>query len=319
MTGLNHHFIDLDQYSLEVLKSLFSAAHDIKHNRAKYEKHAPLKGKNIALIFEKPSTRTRVSFEAGIHQLGGNVITLSSNDLQLGRGETVADTARALSRYVDMVMIRCFEHKTLEEFAQFGTIPVINGLSNFSHPCQIMADIMTYGEHRGSISGKTVAWVGDCNNVLTSWIQAAGIFKFRIQIACPNGMCPDAKVVEKAKALGGQVIVTDKPEQAVIGADCVVTDTWISMGETNKEERLKMLKNYRVDEALMAKANSDAVFMHCLPAHRDKEVTTGVIDGPQSIVWDEAENRLHVQKAIMLWCMGVLGSTTADALDLDDF
>lgn len=314
-----HHFINLEDYSLEVLKSLLSAAHDIKRNRAKYEAAAPLKNKNIALIFEKPSTRTRVSFEVGIRQLGGNPVVLSSSELQLGRGETVADTARVMSRYVDMVMIRCFEHATLDEFAKYGTIPVINGLSNYSHPCQIMADIMTYGEHRGSITGKNIAWVGDCNNVLTSWIEAASIFKFHLRIACPKSLSPDAALLAKAKAKGADIFVTDRKEEAVTDADCVMTDTWISMGETNKEQRLKLLQDYRVTDALMERAKPDAVFMHCLPAHRGKEVTDEVIDGPQSIVWDEAENRLHVQKAIMLWCMGSLGAITADALDLDDF
>ena len=314
-----HHFLDLDQYDAETLTSLLSAAHDIKHNRQKYEDMAPLKGKNIGLIFEKPSTRTRVSFEVGIRQLGGNVITLLRDDIQLGRGETVADTARVLSRYVDMVMIRCHEHETLVEMAQCGTIPVINGLSNFSHPCQIMADIMTYGEHRGKIEGKTVAWVGDCNNVLNSWMQAAGIFKFKMQIASPAHLLPPADVMARMRKLGAEIMLTEKPAEAVKNADCVVTDTWVSMGETNKEMRTKLLRDYTVNEALMAGANPDAVFMHCLPAHRDEEVTAGVIDGPQSIVWDEAENRLHVQKAIMLWCMGKLGEHMADDLDLDNF
>jgi len=298
------NFLDLDDCSPEMLNTLLKTASEIKKNPSLY--NDKLLGKTVALIFEKPSTRTRVSFEVGVRQLGGNVITLLRNDLQLGRGETVADTARVISRYVDMVMIRCYEHETLIEMAECGTIPVINGLSNYSHPCQIMADILTYQEHRGSIAGKKVAWVGDCNNVLTSWMQASGMFKFQMHVASPSKLLPPADVMEEVRALGANVTLGENAEEAVRDADCVVTDTWVSMGETNKEMRMKLLRDYTVNEALMNKAKPDALFMHCLPAHRDEEVTAEVIDGPQSVVWDEAENRLHAQKAIMLWCMGLL-------------
>lgn len=298
------NFLDLDDCSPDMLNTLLKTASEIKKNPSLY--NDKLLGKTVALIFEKPSTRTRVSFEVGVRQLGGNVITLLRNDLQLGRGETVADTARVISRYVDMVMIRCYEHETLIEMAECGTIPVINGLSNYSHPCQIMADLMTYQEHRGSIAGKKVAWVGDCNNVLTSWMQASGMFKFEMHVASPVKLLPPADVMEEVRALGANVTLGENPEEAVKDADCVVTDTWVSMGETNKEMRMKLLRDYTVNAALMKHAKPDALFMHCLPAHRDEEVTAEVIDGPQSVVWDEAENRLHAQKAIMLWCMGIL-------------
>lgn len=298
------NFLDLDDCSPDMLNTLLKTASEIKKNPSLY--NDKLLGKTVALIFEKPSTRTRVSFEVGVRQLGGNVITLLRNDLQLGRGETVADTARVISRYVDMVMIRCYEHETLIEMAECGTIPVINGLSNYSHPCQIMADLMTYQEHRGSIAGKKVAWVGDCNNVLTSWMQASGMFKFQMHVASPVKLLPPADVMEEVRALGANVTLGENPEEAVKDADCVVTDTWVSMGETNKEMRMKLLRDYTVNAALMKHAKPDALFMHCLPAHRDEEVTAEVIDGPQSVVWDEAENRLHAQKAIMLWCMGIL-------------
>jgi ornithine carbamoyltransferase len=299
-----HHFLDLDDLKPDMLKKLLVVAADIKKNPANYTDK--IKGKSVALIFEKPSTRTRVSFEVGVRQLGGNVITLLRNDLQLGRGETVADTARVISRYIDMVMIRCYEHETLVEMAECGTIPVINGLSNFSHPCQIMADLLTYQEHRGDIAGKKVAWVGDCNNVLTSWMQASGLFKFKMHIASPGKLCPPADVMEEVRALGADITLSENADEAVKNADLVVTDTWVSMGETNKEMRMKLLRDYTVNDALMKKAKPDALFMHCLPAHRDEEVSASVIDGPQSVVWDEAENRLHVQKAIMLYCFGLL-------------
>ena len=298
-----HHFLDLDDLKPEMLKKLLVVAGDIKKNPSNYADK--IKGKTVALIFEKPSTRTRVSFEVGVRQLGGNVITLLRNDLQLGRGETVADTARVISRYVDMVMIRCYEHETLIEMSECGTIPVINGLSNYSHPCQIMADLLTYQEHRGDIAGKKVAWVGDCNNVLTSWMQASGLFKFKMHIASPSKLCPPADVMEEVRALGADITLSENADEAVKNADLVVTDTWVSMGETNKEMRMKLLRDYTVNDALMAKAKPDALFMHCLPAHRDEEVSASVIDGPQSVVWDEAENRLHVQKAIMLYFFGL--------------
>ena len=298
------HFLDLDDYNSSVIKRLLVAAADIKKNPGKYAEK--IKCKTVALIFEKPSTRTRVSFEVGVRQLGGSVITLLRNDLQLGRGETVADTARVLSRYIDMVMIRCYEHETLIEMSECGSIPVINGLSNYSHPCQIMADLLTYQEHRGDIAGKKIAWVGDCNNVLNSWMQAAGILKFKMHIASPNKLLPPADIMDDMRKLGADITLGEDASEAVKGADLVITDTWVSMGETNKEMRMKLLRDYTVNDALMKKAKPDALFMHCLPAHRDEEVSASVIDGPQSVVWDEAENRLHVQKAIMLFCLGLL-------------
>jgi ornithine carbamoyltransferase len=256
------------------------------------------------MIFEKPSTRTRVSFEVGMKQLGGHVVLLSDAETQLGRGETMADTARVLSRYVDAIMIRTGDHHNLIELARHASVPVINGLTDESHPCQLMADVMTYEEHRGGIAGRTVAWSGDANNVACSWVHAAVRFGFRLRLACPEPLRRDGRMMDWARDEGGDVAFADTPEQAVEGADLVVTDTWVSMGIGEGEKRHNLLTPYRVDEALMARAKPDALFMHCLPAHRGEEVTPGVIDGPQSVVWDEAENRLHAQKGILTWCMG---------------
>ena len=256
------------------------------------------------MIFERPSTRTRVSFEVAMRQLGGDVILLTAEEMQLGRGETLADTARVLSRYVDAIMIRTLDPDDSCELARHATVPVINGLTRRSHPCQVMADVMTFEEHRGPIRGRTVAWTGDANNVLTSWMHAAERFDFRLRVATPAGAG-----AEKAAARLGQVVrrrrsssATD-PEEAVKGADCVVTDTWVSMGDRNGARRHNLLKRYQVNARLMARAKPDAIFMHCLPAHRGEEVTDEVIDGPQSVVFDEAENRLHAQKGILAWCL----------------
>ena len=265
----------------------------------------PLEGKMVALIFEKPSTRTRVSFDLGVRQMGGQTMVLSGSEMQLGHGETIADTARVLSRYVDMIMIRTFEEATLLEMADYASVPVINGLTNRSHPCQIMADILTFEEHRGSIRGKRVVWTGDGNNVCASFIHAAGQFGFDFVFAGPATLDPEAEFVEKARAKGVKIEIQRDVNEAVRGADLLVTDTWISMhdSQTARERRHNQLRPYQVDDALMAQAKPDALFMHCLPAHRNEEVTSTVMDGPHSVVFDEAENRLHAQKAIMRWCL----------------
>ena len=264
----------------------------------------PLAGKTVALIFEKPSTRTRVSFEVGVRQLGGDVITLSGKDTQLGRGETVADTARVLSRYVDVIMLRTDAHWKLQEMAAHATVPVINGLTAASHPCQLMADILTFEEHRGPIAGQVVAWCGDGNNVAASWIEAAVRFGFVLRLATPDALRPPAEVVDWARASGATIELTDDPAAAVAGARCVVTDTWVSMADDPASNRHTLLVPFRVDAALMGRAAPDAIFMHCLPAHRGEEVTADVIDGPQSVVFDEAENRLHAQKGVLAWAAG---------------
>jgi ornithine carbamoyltransferase len=255
------------------------------------------------MIFEKPSTRTRVSFEVGMKQLGGHVVVLTEHDSQLGRGESMADTARVLSRYVDAIMIRTNSPRKMLEMAQHASVPVINGLTDDSHPCQLMADVMTFEEHRGTINGRTVAWSGDANNVAFSWVQAAVRFGFTLRMACPPDILP-WRWQEWARGQGGDLLLTPSPQQAVENADLVVTDTWFSMGMNEAERRHNELAPYRVDEALMAGAKADALFMHCLPAHRGEEVEAGVIDGPRSVVWDEAENRLHAQKGILAWCLG---------------
>ncbi len=245
-----------------------------------------------------------MSFQVGIHQLGGESLCLSKAELQLGRGETIADTARVLSRYVDAIMLRTDDDKKLVELAQHATVPVINGLTDKGHPCQVMADIMTFEEHKGPIAGKLVAWVGDCNNVARSWIEATVIFGFRLRVAAPEGYRPPADIIGHARKAGATIEIVPNAAQAVTGADAVSTDAWASMNHTDRDQRVKAFAPFQVNEALMAKA-PNAVFLHCLPAHRGEEVTDGVLDGPQSIAWDEAENRLHVQKAILRWCLGV--------------
>lgn len=297
------HFIDLDRFDSATLREIMNRAVDLKMGAKQDGGAKPLSGKTLAMIFEKPSTRTRVSFEVGMHQLGGDTVILSNTDTQLGRGETIADTARVLSRYVNAIMIRTDSAKKLLELAEHATVPVINGLTDRTHPCQLMADIMTFEEKRGPIAGKTVAWIGDGNNVAASWIQASARFGFELRVAGPKPYWPDEKLLAAAAAAGGTVSVGEDPAKAVSGAHCVVTDTWVSMGAKDADERRKLLRPYRVDDALMRRADPDAVFMHCLPAHRGEEVSDSVIDGPQSVVWDEAENRLHVQKGILLWCL----------------
>jgi ornithine carbamoyltransferase len=302
-TSKPKHFLDLGGFSRDELRAILEQGKAFKRERSHGGTTQPLAGKVLALIFEKPSTRTRVSFEVGMRQLGGNVMTLMPDDTQLGRGETIADTARVLSRYVDVIMLRTGDPAKLEELACHATVPVINGLTDSAHPCQLMADVMTFEEHRGAIKGKTIAWSGDGNNVAASWVKAAAQFEFSIRLACPPSLEPPAGVVDWARAQGASVTVTADPNAAVEGADCVVTDTWLSMGceDTSRKEALQP---YRVTAALMAQAKPEALFMHCLPAHRGEEVTAEVIDGPQSVVWDEAENRLHAQKGVLAWCLG---------------
>lgn len=296
------HFLDLDKFDEETLRYMLdqgNAYRDVPTDTPK-----PLAGKALACIFEKPSTRTRISFDVGMKQLGGHVVVMTPAETQLGRGETIADTARVLSRYVDAIMIRTTEEEKLLELAEHATVPVINGLTDRTHPCQLMADVMTYEQHRGSIAGKTVAWAGDGNNMATSWIHAAARFKFKLRIACPEELQPPRDVLDWAVAEGCDLEITHNAGHAVEGADCIVTDVWVSMGDKDAPVRHNLLQPFQVDEALMARAKDDAIFMHCLPAHRGEEVTAGVIDGPQSVVWDEAENRMHAQKGILLWCLG---------------
>jgi ornithine carbamoyltransferase len=297
------HFLDIDRWDKATLRTILSKGASLKEVRGTAEADKPLEGKTLVMIFEKPSTRTRVSFQVGMQELGGYTVLLNDSDSQLGRGETVADTARVLSRYADAIMIRTDDPAKLAELEEYATIPVINGLTDDSHPCQIMADIMTFEEHRESIEGKTVAWSGDGNNMVTSWVHAAAILGFEMRIATPKDLAPTQGVIEWAKSEGANIVLTDDPEEAVNGADLVVTDTWVSMGDKDAGTRHNMLAPFRVDEALMSKADKDALFMHCLPAHRGEEVTEEVLDGPQSVIWDEAENRLHVQKAILTWCL----------------
>jgi ornithine carbamoyltransferase len=299
------HFLDLTEIPAAELRGIIAASRTSKE-RVKGERglaDKPLAGKTLVMIFDRPSTRTRVSFDVAMRQLGGESMVLGAQDMQLGRGETVADTARVLSRYIDAVVIRMLDHEALIEFARHATVPVINGLTSFSHPCQVMADVMTYEEHRGSIRGRTIAWTGDSNNVLASWVHAAQRFEFQLRVATPPQLAPKPRLTEWIKASGAAIHIGASPEEAVAGADCVVTDTWVSMGDKDGKRRHNLLKPYQVNAQLMAKARPDALFMHCLPAHRGEEVTDDVIDGPQSVVFDEAENRLHAQRGILAWCL----------------
>jgi ornithine carbamoyltransferase len=313
MTTQPRHFIDLWRFDAASLRHLIDDAKARKAARAGWpqgrpDADAPARERTLAMIFEKNSTRTRFSFDAAMRQLGGDVIISTSSDMQLGRGETIEDTARVLSRMVDVVMIRAHDHTTLERFASASAVPVINGLSDAGHPCQIIADLQAFEEHRGSVSGKTFAWVGDGNNVCASFLHVAGQLGFRLRIASPKAYGPDLVDLARARDLGAVVELTDDPAEAVRGAHAVIADTFVSMGDTDHDARIKALMPYQVDEALMAKAADDAVFLHCLPAHRGEEVSEGVLDGPQSIVWDEAENRVHAQKAILAWCLAGQGS-----------
>jgi ornithine carbamoyltransferase len=295
------HFLDLDRLDAAELRRILDLGAAYKAGRANGK---PAAGKFLAMVFDKPSTRTRISFEVAMKELGGDVVVMDQNGSQLGRGETMADTARVMSRYVDVIMIRTGRAANLDELAEHADVPVINGLTDRSHPCQLMADIMTLEERSGPVQGKIVAWSGDGNNVANSWIHAAVRFDFTLRVACPETLRPPKPLLDWAQRAGGKVIVTDDADTAVAGADCVVTDTWVSMGHDNADKRHNLLAPFRVDERLMAKAKPSAIFLHCLPAKRGVEVTAGVIDGPQSAVWDEAENRLHAQKGILAWCLG---------------
>ncbi|MHA1598390.1 MAG: ornithine carbamoyltransferase [Alphaproteobacteria bacterium] len=299
------HFLDLDKLDAATLRGILDAGVAFKNgDDGDPLCDLPLRGKTLAMLFEKPSTRTRVSFEVGMQQLGGRVVVLEGESSQIGRGESISDTARVLSRYVDAIMIRTGDPEKLTELAAYATVPVINGLTDDSHPCQLMADIMTFEEHAGPIAGKTVAWVGDGNNMAVSWIHAAVRFGFSLRLACPEKLSPPKDVLDWAASQGGDVTLIADASAAVADVDCVVTDTWVSMGDDDADVRRELLGPYQVNEALMKLAAPKALFMHCLPAHRGEEATDEVIDGPHSVVWDEAENRLHAQKGILAWCMG---------------
>lgn len=306
------HFLDIHKTDVADLRGMIDQAREMKDARKGLPKGTldaaqPLADHVVALIFEKPSTRTRVSFDVGVRQMGGQTLVLSGADMQLGHGETIADTARVLSRYVDLIMIRTFDETMLLELAQFATVPVINGLTDRTHPCQIMADVMTFEEHRGPIAGKKVVWTGDGNNVCASFLHAAGQFGFDLTFTGPEVLDPEPEFVDLARSKGVNIAIERDAEKAVEGADLVVADTWVSMHDepSNRERRHNLLRPYQVNDRLMAKAKEDTLFMHCLPAHREEEATSSVMDGPNSVVFDEAENRLHAQKAIMRWCLGV--------------
>ena len=301
------HLIDLNLLDAATVRRIIDDAHEMKRagKRVPAAMRPPgIEDAVLVMIFEKPSTRTRVSFDIAMRQLGGQAIALNHTDLQLGRGETISDTARVLSRYADAVMIRANKHSTLLELAGNSTIPIINGLTDESHPCQVLADVQTFEESVGPIAGQTVAWVGDGNNVAVSWMHAAVRLGFSLRLACPPSLEPETKVIEWARQEGGDITIGVDPAEAVAGAQCVVTDTWVSMGQTDAPQRKKLLAAYAVDDLLMSKAAKDAIFLHCLPAYRGHEVTAEVLEGPQSRVWDEAENRLHAQKAVLAWCLG---------------
>jgi len=303
------HFLDIWRLEAADLRAILDDAKARKAARQGWGKgridaDAPAAGRTLAMIFEKNSTRTRFSFDAAMRQLGGDSIIATGSDMQLGRGESVEDTAKVLSRMVDLVMIRANAHDTVERFAAHSDVPVINGLTDASHPCQILADLQTFEEHRGPLRGRTFAWVGDGNNVCSSFIHAAAKFGFALNIATPKAYAPDRRDLARAADDQARIEVTEDPRAAVQGADCVITDTWVSMGDTDKAERMAALEPFQVDEKLMGLASPDAVFLHCLPAHRGEEVTDAVLDGPRSLIWDEAENRIHAQKAVIAWCLG---------------
>ena len=307
-----NHFLDIHKTDPADLRVMIDQAGEMKSARAgrpngSPDDDQPLAGRMVALIFEKPSTRTRVSFDVGVRQMGGQTMVLSGADMQLGHGETIADTARVMSRYVDMIMIRTFDESVLAEMAEYADVPVINGLTDRTHPCQIMADVMTYEEHRGHIAGKHVVWTGDGNNVCASFLHAAGQFGFDLTFTGPPQLDPEDEFVGLARQKGSRITIERDAAKAVRDADLVVADTWVSMhdAQSARERRHNMLRPYQVNAALMANAKPDALFMHCLPAHRGEEVTSEVMDGPQSVIFDEAENRLHAQKAVMRWCLGV--------------
>jgi ornithine carbamoyltransferase len=307
--SLPRHFLDLSDFTARDLRGLIEHARAMKagFKRGEAPCERPLAGKVLAMVFDKPSTRTRVSFDVGMRQLGGDTIMLTGKEMQLGRGESIADTARVLSRYVDAIMIRMLDHAAMRELAANATVPVINGLSKMSHPCQVMADVMTFEERKGPIAGRTIAWSGDANNVLGSWVHAASRFDFDLRIATPPELSVKDDLTDWARENGARITLTSDPFEAVEGSDCVVTDCWVSMGDEDEGRRHNLLQRYQVNDKLMRVAKEDAIFMHCLPAHRGEEVTDAVIDGPQSVVFDEAENRLHAQKGILAWCLGATG------------
>ena len=305
------HFLNLTDAGADAIAAMINDAIDRKAARGGWPKgkadaDAPLAGHTLGMIFEKNSTRTRASFEMAIKQLGGDSMFMASGQMQLGRGETIADTARVLSRYVDAIMIRTDDHAKIEELAAYASVPVINGLTDLSHPCQIVADLLTLVEHGKALPGLEVAWLGDGNNVLNSIVEAAGLMKFNVRIGVPQGYDSDPSFIESARAAGANITITRDAAEAVAGADVVVTDTWVSMGQEHAHNKIAAMMPYQVDDRLMAGAKADAKFLHCLPAHRGEEATDGVLDGPQSVIWDEAENRLHAQKSILLWCFGKL-------------
>jgi ornithine carbamoyltransferase len=306
---MTRHFLNLADAGGDAIAAMLNDAIDRKAARqgwpkGKADADAPLAGHTLAMVFEKNSTRTRTSFEMAMKQLGGDSIFMASGQMQLGRGESIADTARVLSRYVDAIMIRTDDHAKVEELAHHASVPVINGLTDLSHPCQIVADLLTITEHGKALPGLELAWLGDGNNVLNSVVEAAGLFQFNVRIAVPQGYESDDSFIESARAAGANVTLTRDAAEAVRGADVIVTDTWVSMGQEHAHNKIAAMMPYQVNEQLMAMAKADAKFLHCLPAHRGEEVTDAVIDGPQSVIWDEAENRLHAQKSILRWCFG---------------
>ncbi|SFV38287.1 ornithine carbamoyltransferase [Devosia crocina] len=304
-TGTPNHFLSIDDFSYGELRAMLDQALALKTRLKDGDRPQLLKDKVLAMIFERQSTRTRVSFDVGMRQLGGETLMLSGQEMQLSREETLADTAQVMSRYVDAIMIRILSHADLLELAEAATVPVINGLTRRAHPCQIMADLLTFEEHRGDVRGAKIAWVGDSNNVLHSWVNAAELFECELTIAVPDEYSPEKDLMQDIQRAGKFARLIEDPREAVEGADLVITDTWVSMGDVDAAERRRVLKPYQVNTNLMALADKDALFMHCLPAHRGDEVTDEVIDGPQSVVFDEAENRLHAQKAVLCWAFGV--------------
>ena len=303
------HFLALSDLSAEELRKILDLASQMKKARGPRPKGAQdsdpaLKDHVLGMVFEKPSTRTRVSFDIAIRQLGGSAVVLSASELQLGRGETVADTARVLSRYVDCLMMRTDQHSKLLELAAHADVPVINGLTDLGHPCQTLADIMTFEEHHGPLKGQTFTWVGDWNNLAASWLQAAVKLPVALRLSSPSGYAPPQDELAAARAAGANIEFVQDPQAAADGADCLMTDTWVSMNQTDREARLKVFPPFQVDQGLLARAKPGAPVLHCLPAHRGEEITDDVLDGPNSLVWDQAENRMHVQKAILRWCCG---------------
>ena len=299
------HFVDLADFSTGEIEALVAGAKALKARRRKGElgDYLPLLGRKIALVFQQPSLRTRMSFDVGINELGAHVLIVSGDEIELGHRESIADTARVMSRYVDAIMIRMLSHHELLEMAQYATVPVINGLTKKSHPCQVLADIQTFEERMGSIRGRTIAWTGDSNNVLASWVHAAARLDVKLKIATPEQLSPPPALLDWARNEGAELKLTNDPYEAVDGADCVITDSWVSMGDGDREYRHNLLRPFQVDQRLMDAANDGAIFMHCLPAKRGEEVAAEVIDGPQSAVWDEAENRLHAQKSVLVWAL----------------